>query len=117
MIYAGMTHLLGVARKCGSGCPHQQDRRGTDEQGLCAHRRPPISLIPATPIRRSGRRSWWWVRAGLMPNDEPGLPRNAYASEGFSMVGFCGAPKLPLQISEGREQAMKSDWGRGIRAN
>jgi hypothetical protein len=30
-----------------------------------------------------------------MPNDEPGLPRNAYASEGFSMMGFCGSPKLP----------------------
>jgi hypothetical protein len=23
-----------------------------------------------------------------MPNDEPGLPRNAYASEGFSMMEF-----------------------------
>jgi hypothetical protein len=27
-----------------------------------------------------------------MPNDEPGLPRNAYASEGFSMVGFLWKP-------------------------
>jgi len=52
-----------------------------------------------------------------MPNDEPGLPRNAYASEGFSMVGFLWKPEAALQISEGREQAMKSDWGRGIRAN
>jgi hypothetical protein len=49
-----------------------------------------------------------------MPNDEPGLPRNAYASEGFSMVGFLWKPEAALQISESREQVMKSDWGRGI---
>jgi hypothetical protein len=48
-----------------------------------------------------------------MPNDEPGLPRNAYASEGFNMVGFLWKPEAALQISEGREQVMKSDWGRG----
>ena len=27
-----------------------------------------------------------------MPNDEPGSPRNAYAGEGFSMVGFLWKP-------------------------
>src|SRR5215813_10504054 len=42
------------------------------------------------PIQRSGRRSYWSVRAGLMPNGEPGLPRNAYASEGSAWWGFCG---------------------------
>src|SRR5262245_18496545 len=34
-----------------------------------------------------------------VPNDEPGLPRNAYASEGFSMVGFLWKPEAALQIS------------------
>jgi hypothetical protein len=48
-----------------------------------------------------------------MPNDEPGLRRNAYASEGFSLVGFLWKPEAPLQISEGGEQVMKSDWGLG----
>ena len=28
-----------------------------------------------------------------MPNGEPGLPRNAYASEGFSIVGFLWKPE------------------------
>lgn len=44
----------------------------------------------------------------------PVCPQNAYASEGFSMVGFLWKLEAASQISEGREQVMKSDWGRGI---
>ena len=33
-----------------------------------------------------------------MPNDEPGLPRNAYASEGFGMVGFLWKPEADCKF-------------------
>ena len=40
-----------------------------------------------------------------MPNDEPGLPRNAYASEGFSMVGFLWKPEAAFTGSPNLEKS------------